>query len=89
MEAILSRRDELNSIEYFFTKHFVIKEIIMKITHWGILFNQDPWKIKFSAGQNSRYFTDNIFVNTKNYILIKSSLKFVPVCPIDSYQALI
>ena len=44
-------------------------------------------------GQNGRHFTNDtfryIFVNEKFCILIKISLKFVPMGPIDNNQALV
>ena len=44
-------------------------------------------------GQNSRHFTDNIFIciflNENGRILIEISLKFVPKGPIYNEQALV
>ena len=51
------------------------------------IFNSSP------PGQNGRHFTDDIFkcifVNEKNYILIKISLKCAPKGPIDNNPALV
>ena len=48
------------------------------------------WHIE--AETNGRYFLDIfncIFLNENIWISIKSSLKFVPKCPINNIQALV
>ena len=55
-------------------------------SRWFSILNSSP------LGQNGRQFSDDIFrcisVNEKVFILIQTSLKFVPKCPIDNKPAL-
>ena len=67
-----------------------MENIICKMA--AILF--EPHHVNSSPpGQNGRHFADGIFtcifVNEKNCILVKISLKFVPKVPIDNNPALV